>query len=215
MYTGKFKEGDRVTVISECQSRGCTGTVTGGYWGGLDCGMFYITVTLDDGRERHYREDSLKRIKDVEDKMALTGFNDVAIVNLVEDYYKKDYGFALYMDEHTARNINPGKMVVVNAGGKDRRVVGIVKELVPFASYKGKTITAQVIGVVNTDGFDAREAEEKRLAEIAKQRGKIEKELKAEIEKLQTAELYEMMAARHPENTKLVELVAGLKALEM
>ena len=147
--------------------------------------------------------------------MTLTGFNDVAIVNLVDDYYKKDYAFALYMDDYTTRNIDPGKMVVVNAGGKDRRVVGIVKELMPLELYTGKKITAQVIGVVNTDGFDAREAEEKRRIEIAKQRGKIEKELKAEIEKLQTAELYEMMAAKHPENTKLAELVAGLKALEI
>lgn len=212
MNSKKFKEGDRVTVISECQSYGRQGTVTDNL---MKNWTRYVKVILDDGSERTYRERSLKKIGNMEEKMALTGFNDVAIINLVEDYYKRDYAFALYMDEYTARNINPGKMVVVNAGGKDKRVVGIVKELVPLALYTGKQITAQVIGMVNTDGFDAREAEEKRRIEIAKQRGKIEKELKAEIEKLQTAELYEMMAARHPENTKLVELVAGLKALEM
>ena len=121
----------------------------------------------------------------------------VAIVNLVEDYSKRDYGFALYENEwNLIVEKDPSKhpvYVVVNARGKDNRVLGVVKELMTVEEY-GKNVTAQVVGVVNMDGYNARIDEENRLKEIAKQKASIEKELKSEIDKMNNIALYEKMA---------------------
>ena len=56
----------------------------------------------------------------------MTGYDLVAIVNLLEDRNKKDYGFALYKEEYELlRSVNrENALVVVNARDKDRRVLG-------------------------------------------------------------------------------------------
>ena len=144
----------------------------------------------------------------------MEGFKHVAIVNLMEDWNKKDYGFALYEDELllvTKMRSNPA-MVVVNARGKDNRVLGTVKEIMTVEEY-GKNVTAQVVGVVNMDGYIARVEEENRLKEIAKKKAAIEKELEAEINKRKSIEYYEEMAKKYSDNPKLAELVAELKGL--
>lgn len=163
-----------------------------------------------------FSRSELNIIRDESEDNKMTGFEQVAIVNLVEDYSKKDYGFALYEDE---RNLivekDPSKhpvYVVVNTRGKDNRVLGIVKELMTVEEY-GKNVTAQVVGVVNMDGYNARIDEENRHKEIAKQKASIEKELKSEIEKMNNIALYEKMAKEHPENPRLAELVNALKEL--
>lgn len=144
--------------------------------------------------------------------MALTGFKHVAIVNLLEDYNKKDYGFALYEPE--LRLLESGhSMVVVNPRGKNNRKLGLVQDIILAEEY-GKTVTAQVVGVVNMDGYNARVAEEERLAKLAKKKAAVEKELRAEVEKINNLELYEKMAKEHPENPRLAELVKELKELE-
>ena len=145
----------------------------------------------------------------------MTGFNKVAIVNLVEDYNKKDYGFALYdedINEIVKYDTNHPLYLIVNARGKNNRVLGILKEIKTVEEY-GKGVTAQVVGVVNMNAYNARIDEENRQKEIAKQKASIEKELKSEIEKMNNIALYEKMAKEHPENPKLAELVNALKEL--
>ena len=164
-----------------------------------------------------FRRSELNIVRGESEDEKMTGFNYVAIVNLVEDYSKKNYGFALYEDE---KNLivekDPSKhpvYVVVNARRKDNRVLGVVKELMTVEEY-GKNVTAQVIGVVNMDGYNTRIDEENRLKEIEKQKTSIEKELRSEIEKMNNIALYEKMAKEHPENPRLAELVNELKELE-
>ena len=68
----------------------------------------------------------------------MADFNKVAIVNLVDDYNKKDYGFALYdedMNEIVKYDTNHPLYVVVNARGKDNRVLGILKEVKSVEAY--------------------------------------------------------------------------------
>lgn len=145
----------------------------------------------------------------------MTGFNKVAIVNLVDDYNKKDYGFALYdedFDEIIEYDTKHPLYVIVNARGKDNRVLGIIKQIKTVKEY-GKNVTAQVVGVVNMNAYNARIDEENRQKEIAKQKASIEKELKSEIEKMNNIALYEKMAKEHPENPRLAELVNALKEL--
>ena len=74
-------------------------------------------------------------------------------------------------------------------------------------------LTAEVVGVVNTSSYEAREAEKTRQAELAKKKAAIEKELEAEINKRKSIEYYEAMAKEYSDNPKLAELVAELKQL--
>ena len=156
---------------------------------------------------------SVEKVKSEDNKMA--GFSKVAIVNLVDDCNKKDYGFALYdkdINEIVKYDTNHPLYLVVNARWKDNRVLGILKEVRSVEAY-GKCVTAQVVGVVNMNAYNARIDEENRQKEIAKQKASIEKELKSEIEKMNNIALYERMVKEHPENPRLAELVNALKEL--
>ena len=141
----------------------------------------------------------------------MEGFKNVAIVNLLDDYNKKDYGFALY-DEDLKLITRDNQLVVTNARGKDNRVLGTVKQIITVEEY-GKGVTAQVVGVVNMDAYNARIEEENRLKEIAKKKAEIEKALDAEIKKRKDAEYYEKMAKEYSDNPLIVQLVAELKGL--
>ena len=93
----------------------------------------------------------------------MTGYDLVAIVNLLEDHNKKDYGFALYKEEYEllrTANLN-NTLVVVHARNKDRRVLGKVKVILPVSVY-GENPTAQVVGVVNMNAYMKRKKEEKK-----------------------------------------------------
>lgn len=162
-----------------------------------------------------FKRSELDIIRDESEDNKMTGFSKVAIVNLVDDYNKKDYGFALYdedINEIVKYDANHPLYLIVNARGKDNRVLGILKEIKTVEEY-GKGVTAQVVGVVNMNAYNARIDEENRQKEIAKQKASIEKELKSEIEKMNNIALYEKMAKEHPENPRLAELVNALKEL--
>ena len=146
----------------------------------------------------------------MEDKN-MTGFERVAIVNLLDDYNKKDYGFALYEEDWKLLK-DDGHLVVVNARGKNNRILGTVKNIMSVEEY-GKNVTAQVVGVVNMNRYDAEIAEENRLAEIAKKKAEIEKALDAEIKKRKDAEYYEEMAKKYSDNPLIGQLVEELKGL--
>lgn len=165
----------------------------------------------------------IKIIKDESEDIKMEGFKNIAIVNLLEDYNKKDYAFALYDEDFEllchldCRDVEA--LVVVNANGKNNRVLGTVKSVLTVEDYysvevnRGRKITAEVVGIVNMNGFIAREAEKIRLAELAKKKAAIEKELEAEINKRKSIEYYEAMAKEYADNPKLAELVAELKNL--
>lgn len=107
----------------------------------------------------------------------MAGYDLVAIVNLLEDCNKKDYGFALYKEEYELlRTANlENTLVVVNARSKDRRVLGKVKEILSLKEY-GKNPTAQVVGVANMDAYMNR-IEEERAKNIEKIKYRIEKKI--------------------------------------
>lgn len=142
----------------------------------------------------------------------MTGFDRVAIVNLLEDYGNKDYGFALYESDYL--KLHNSDLVVVNARRKDNRILGVVKEIISVKEY-GKSVTAQVVGVVDMSAYNARIIKENRLKEIAKKKDEIEKELNEEISKRKTIEYYEKMAIEYADNSKIAELVMELKNLEL
>ena len=144
----------------------------------------------------------------------MMNFKHVAMVRLA-DYTSKEYAFALYDEELNL--LNGHELVVVNPNSKNNRVIGTITEIYEteeFYKVKGNVkVTAEVVGVVNTSGYEAREAEKVRLAELAKKKAAIEKELEAEINKRKSIEYYEAMAKEYSDNPKLAELVAELKQL--
>lgn len=146
----------------------------------------------------------------------MDGFAQVAIVNPMEGYYKRDYAVALYdEDADLIKKLEAEKKiyVVVDIKGKNNKELGILQEVKPIEQYSGKPITAQVVGVVNMNAYNARMDEQDRLKKIKKQKAIIEKQLKSEIEKLSNMTMYERVAKENPENPKLAELVNALKAL--
>lgn len=169
---------------------------------------------LDSGTKQSFSDKLVRKIKDKSEDIKMEGFKNVAIVNLLEDYSKRDYAFALYDNEvgMIQTMAHHPVMVVVNARGKDNRILGIVKEIMSV-EYYGKNVTAQVVGVVNMDSYLTRVEEENRLKELAKKKAAIEKELEAEINKRKSVEYYEEMAKKYSDNPKLAELVAELKGL--
>lgn len=200
---------DEVIIKSSCNSKGQTGVVIDTYNIGT---QKYVMVQLKN-RKQGYNVLSVEKVESEDNKM--TGFSKVAIVNLVDDYNKKDYGFALYdedINEIVKYDTNHPLYLIVNARGKDNKVLGVLKEIKTVEEY-GKGVTAQVVGVVNMNAYNARIDEENRQKEIAKQKASIEKELKSEIEKMNNIALYEKMAKEHPENPRLAELVNALKEL--
>ena len=155
------------------------------------------------------------------EEMKMEGFKNVAIVNLLEDYGKKDYAFALFdedMDLLIKGTFGEDEyfrnLVVVNAKGKDNRILGKVKTIMSVEDY-GKGVTAQVVGVVNMKAYNARVDEEKRLKELAKKKKEIELALEQEINKRKSIEYYEEMASKYSDNPRLSELVSELKKLGM
>lgn len=181
-------------------------------------------VLLDDERNPASREglfwiksSELKFVENESEDIKMEGFKNVAIVNLLDDYNKKDYGFALYDEDmdllvKTWNGEEFSGLVVTNARGKDNRVLGAIKQIMTVEEY-GKGVTAQVVGVVNMDAYIARVEEENRLKEIAKKKAEIEKALDAEIKKRKDAEYYEEMAKKYSDNPLIGQLVAELKGL--
>ena len=151
----------------------------------------------------------------------MEGYNNIAIINLLEDYSKKDYGFALYdKDYEVLCQLNyRDSLVVVNANGKGNRLLGVIKEVMSVEDYysidknRGRKITAEVVGFVNMDRYISREEEKVRLAELEKKKAAIEKEIEAEINKRKSVEYYEEMAKQYSDNPRLAELVMELKNL--
>ena len=164
-----------------------------------------------------FDENDLIFIENESEENVMEGFKYVAIVNLVEDCYKKDYAFALYEDDYRlisfVEAVRSPAMVVVNARSKNNRLLATVKKIIPVEEYSGTKITAEVVGVVDMNRFIRREEEKVRLVELAKKRAAIESELEKEINKRKSVEYYEEMARKYSDNPRLAELVRELREL--
>lgn len=210
----KIKSTDKIQYIRD-KVIGKSGTITK-----QSGGSFGVTIDGMHNKASGYgvywfEKSELKFLNDGREGYKMEGFKYIAVVNLLEDTYKKDYAFALYDEDldMIASFWDFNAVVVVNARGKDNRLLATVKEIIPVEEYKGVKITAEVVGVVNMKNYFARESEKERQIELAKKKAAIEKELEAEINKRKSIEYYEAMAKEYSDNPKLAELVAELKKL--
>jgi hypothetical protein len=85
----------------------------------------------------------------------------IAVVNLVEDYNKKDYGFALYEDAKI------GDLVVTNP--RSSYSLGIIKNILNQEEY-GSAVTKEVIGVVSMDTYNKRVVDRERAVKLEKEK---------------------------------------------
>lgn len=206
----------RLGLVGKC---GIVKRVSGGRIGVFIDGMENKSSSYGVYWFNQFNLEFLENVNNESEDIIMEGYKNVAIVNLLEDYSKKDYGFALYDEDFkmivgVSENDPDNKvMVVVNARGNNNRVLGIVKEVMPIENYKGSKPTAEVVGVVDMYNYRTREAEKKRQAELAKKRAAIEAELEKEINKRKSVEYYEEMAKKYADNPRLAELVGELRGL--
>ena len=202
---GKF--GTIKRTSGDCKSRGYIGVeIDGKKNPASSYGLFW------------FYECELDYLENESEENVMEGFKYVAIVNLVEDSYNRDYAFALYEDDYRmisyVEAVSSPAMVVVNARGKNNRQLATVKQIVPVEEYISNIkITAEVVGVVDMNRFIRREEEKARQAELAKKRAAIEAELEKEINKRKSVEYYEEMARKYSDNPRLAELVGELRGL--
>lgn len=138
----------------------------------------------------------------------------VAGVKLLEDYNQKMYYFALHEDDHNL--IKVGGLVVVNPKAKKHRTLGKVYEVLTKEEYAAQTsvhITAEVVGVVNTERYDLQQEEEKRLIDNKKKA--LHKQIQEKIKKRQSIEFYKKMAEMYKDvDPELFNAVKELRKLE-
>lgn len=160
---------------------------------------------------------SVDQVEFIEEAMNMyENYQYVAGVKLLEDYNHKTYYFALHADDHKLVKID--SLVVVNPRAKKERMLGIVCEVLTKEEYEVKTavhITAEVVGVVNTERYDRQQEEEKRLKEINDKKKALHKQIQEKIKKRQNIEFYEKMAEMYKDvDPELFNAVEELRKLE-
>jgi len=138
------------------------------------------------------------------------GFNmndnfKIAVVQIKDDYNKKDYGFALYDDA------NVGDLVLTNANNS--HTLGVIKAILTQEEYKGN-VTKEVLTVIDISTYTSRVEERERIKNLEKEKVSLQKELDNRISKLKDLEYYERMAKElETKDPSLTELANRLKEL--
>ena len=192
----KYKKGDRVVVLSECETTGQYGTIK-------DCvcswGKKYVVKIDGLSKLRTYNEESLSLIGDETGGFImakLTGYKRVAEIEISN----RSYYYALYDDEI---GFNDKVLVTGNAAGKVYTVRNIWDIETAAERYKG-IICEEVICKVDQSAY------EKRVADRT-EKAKIRKEMDAMIKKMDETQKYKMYADMNPE---LAELLKRFETLE-
>ena len=197
----KFKKGDKVQVISECQSYGQIGTVMNLYNSWM-YGHKYVEIRLNNGIKNRYNENSLVLANeqnniDKGDNYMLMGNYKIAMVKFVQGTNTvKGYAFALFDNSIVVDDL----VLCDTANGYS---VAKVVELLPLNEYKGVTVTKEIICKVDFTDFENRKANRAKAKQL-------KTEMDKKIKDLQELTLYEMMAEKSPELKEMLEVYKGL-----
>lgn len=145
-------------------------------------------------------------------------FKEVALIDIDIRGRKGKLPCAIYEEESKllrGNKENPDLVVVeIVENGVLKRKVGEVRDLISVESYESSDkVCHEIIGVVNKDASEAREAERERLKQIEERKRAIEHELNKEIHKRRNMEYYQEMAEKYSDNPRLMELVEEMKKL--
>lgn len=195
----KFQKGNKVQVISCCQSYGEVGIITSiseGHWD------TYITVRLSNGLKRTYNAESLVLYNEQNntttkgDNNMITGNYKVAIVKFLQGTNTvKGYAFALF-DE----NIKVNDLVLcdtANGYGVARVIEIVAKEECT------NSVTKEIICKVDFTDFEARK-------ENREKRKKIKKQMDEMLKDSQELILYQTIAERNPAMAELLKEYTSL-----
>lgn len=217
MGKSNLEVGSRIIVLTTHKQRyknvvGRFGTIT-------QSGSEYPEIGVNlDGMVNHaslggifwFRKYEVELLENYEKKnggVIMEGNYKIAVVNLVNDCNKKDYGYALF------ENAQVGDWVVVNSLGAAQ--LGAVVRIVDKSDFT-TIITKEVIGVVSMDTYNQRVQERERLAKIEKEKKAIQKELDTRIARVKDLEYYEKysqaLAETDPGLTALVKRFKELSA---
>lgn len=147
-----------------------------------------------------------------EESKLLDNYTHVAVVHLLEDSSKKDYYFALYKEDHCkflsmCRN---STLIVVNPRNEDNRVLGYIHRIFERKDCDYK-VTAEVVGIVDSENYHARQAEIRKNERIQDLLQKLDLAISKEQNKLPDIKYYEEMALKYPDNLEIRNLVESLK----
>lgn len=205
----KFQKGDKVQIISDCQSYGSVGTVIH-WWRNLNNNNIYVEVELDNGGVHNYNATSLI-LADINEQYNITNKGDnenmlmgnyrVAKIRFLEGRNTNaEYYYALFDNE-----IENGDSVVVMSAHNGMGiavVTDIVKEptqsMLDFCNA-GR----EVIAKFDMSAYHTRKENRKQAKELKIQMDKKMKEI-------QELTLYEMMAEKSPELKEMLEAYKGL-----
>lgn len=194
----KFKIGDKVMVISECECCGQIGIVKDICCYGHD--FNYVMVRLDNGWFRQYRAESLRLLKENEggNGMSISGNYNVAFVKFLQGVNTtKEYAFALFEKDGS---ICVGDLVLCDTinGYYIARVSRITTQ-----TECDFPVTKEIVCKVDFTNFERRK-ELRRQKELLKQR------MDKMVAENQELILYQAIADKNPE---MAEMLADYKAL--
>lgn len=228
--------GRRVRIVHTTKAAykslvGCEGVVESGSTGSLGVrldnqinsasskGLFWFRkheLKLID--ETYLAERDMQKALDRPDE-----FDYIAKVVLLEDNTKKEYQFAMYVEDyvelHRYNNIlEPDQMVVVpvKKDGVTRFVVGVVTDVYPVPdNMSSEHPYSEVIGVVNADRYTDKLRRIQKESELIEIRKALETQLTKLAEERRTSSHYEhVIATMYPDNAELRELLDKMKEIE-
>ena len=198
----KFQKGDKIQVVSECQSYGQYGIVIKYIQYPCWYDAKYVEVRLNNGTTHSYNEKSLVLANEKNniikgDNNMLVGNYKIAMVKFVQGTNTtKGYAFALFDD-----NITVGDLVLCDTSNGYN--VAKVEEIISKADYEGTTVTKEIICKVDFTDFENRK--ENRAKAV-----KLKVDMDKKIKEMQELTLYEMRAEKCPELKEMLDIYKGL-----
>lgn len=196
----KFKVGDRVQVISKCNSYGNVGNVENvRQWSNWNPEACDVTVRFDCDTVRIYSGKSLQLInsKGV-NGMTVKGNYNVAMVKFVDGTNKnKEYAFALFDNDI----IKDDFVLCDTAYGYN---VGKITSVVSKEEYVGVDVKKEVVCKVDFSAFNLRKAQREEKNRLKKQMDKM-------VADNQELVLYQAIAEKNPAMAELLKAYKELK----
>lgn len=197
----QFAVGDVVTVVKKgLESFGLSGVVIDTQLEDYpNCVLVKFSKWNGEGCEKtlYLKRENLKKEEEKCIMAKLTGYKAVAVVSLGYG----DYHYAIYDD---GNSYQIGDKVVVS-GSKGEQICTIKEIISPEEAMVrcGKTITAEVISLIDTTAYNERLARRQQAEQIKKDMDRI-------IKKMDEVNKYEMYANQNPELKELLSLYREL-----
>lgn len=179
MNNSKFKIGDKVEVMSDCQTTGAQGVVQ-------SINGHLITVNLDNSLVRVYNKSSLKEVKFVVED--LDYLSDYLVVSVKHENSYTLYDFICYDKDVKISDI----VICDTAKGFQTGVIKHIKNRTQNNNLK------EIVSIVDLTEFNKRKESKKKKQELANK-------IKEKARKIEKEVLYTMLAERDEDFAQLLK----------